>query len=305
MPALRRATPSMPLSSSLPTAGCRRRPGGSARRTSASTCATLSRPRRPTVSAGDAEEQDGASGRPLTAGDLMDADRAAAWLADAAAGKTRTRSTSRGPDAAAYPNSMRVRIDSVNAFAEFIGEPARLDRQPPARGFQLDPGRHRGAAARPDRQAADPRQRDDGAAHRRRRGARRRHRPRRAGAGGPQRQRAAPGRRRAARRRRRGVRSRSPRRRCTSSPAGSPPAPRSSPSSRAATRATCGSPPSRAGPGAASRRPSRASAPPRSAPCTPRTAPWSASCSAPRCAPARCAPPRRRTRWPRRTRHGS
>jgi len=86
------------------------------------------------------QEPGGAGGRPLTAGELMDAERAAAWLADAAAGKTRTRNTSRGSDAAAYPNSMRVRIDSVNAFAEFIGEPARLDRQPPARGFQLAPG---------------------------------------------------------------------------------------------------------------------------------------------------------------------
>ena len=93
------------------------------------------------VDADDAEGQDGTSARPLTAGDLMDADRAAAWLADAAAGKTRTRNTNRGPDAAAYPNSMRVRIDSVNAFAEFIGHPARLDRQPPARGFQLAPER--------------------------------------------------------------------------------------------------------------------------------------------------------------------
>jgi site-specific recombinase XerC len=65
---------------------------------------------------------------PLTAGDLMDTERAAAWLADAAAGKTRVRNTSRGPEAAAYPNSMRVRIDSVNALAEFLGEPARLDR---------------------------------------------------------------------------------------------------------------------------------------------------------------------------------
>ncbi len=93
--------------------------------------------------AADGEEdegQAGASERPLTAGELLDGARAAAWLADAAAGKTRTRSTSRGPDAAAYPNSMRVRIDSVNAFAEFIGEPARLDRQPPARGFELAPG---------------------------------------------------------------------------------------------------------------------------------------------------------------------
>jgi hypothetical protein len=95
---------------------------------------------------GDAGSEEGADGQdragvpPLTAGDLMDSERAAAWLADAAAGRTRTRSTSRGPDAAAYPNSMRVRIDSVNAFAEFIGAPARLDRQPPARGFQLGPG---------------------------------------------------------------------------------------------------------------------------------------------------------------------
>jgi integrase len=89
---------------------------------------------------GGDESTEAAAGRPLTAGDLMDGDRAAAWLADAAAGKTRTRNTSRGPEAAAYPNSMRVRIDSVNAFAEFLGVPARLDRQPPARGYQLTPG---------------------------------------------------------------------------------------------------------------------------------------------------------------------
>jgi integrase len=88
----------------------------------------------------DSGEDEGTPSRPLTAGELMDGGRAAAWLADAAAGKTRTRNTSRGPEAAAYPNSMRVRIDSVNAFAEFLGEPARLDRQPPARGYQLPPG---------------------------------------------------------------------------------------------------------------------------------------------------------------------
>jgi hypothetical protein len=87
------------------------------------------------------DEKEAAEGAvPLTAGELMDGERAAAWLADAAAGKTRTRNTSRGPEAAAYPNSMRVRIDSVNAFAEFLGEPGRLDRQPPARGYQLTPG---------------------------------------------------------------------------------------------------------------------------------------------------------------------
>jgi len=89
---------------------------------------------------GPAEEPGEAGAPPLTAGDLMDGDRAAAWLADAAAGKTRTRNTRRGPEAAAYPSSMRVRIDSVNAFAEFLGVPARLDRQPPARGYQLTPG---------------------------------------------------------------------------------------------------------------------------------------------------------------------
>jgi hypothetical protein len=88
----------------------------------------------------NAEGTDGPAARPLTAGDLMDGERAAAWLADAAAGKTRTRNTSRGPEATAYPNSMRVRIDSVNALAEFLGEPGRLDRQPPARGYELTPG---------------------------------------------------------------------------------------------------------------------------------------------------------------------
>jgi hypothetical protein len=82
----------------------------------------------------------GAATRPLTAGELMDSGRAAAWLADAAAGRTRTRNTSRGPEAAAYPNSMRVRIDSVNGLAEFIGARFRIERRPPARGFALPPG---------------------------------------------------------------------------------------------------------------------------------------------------------------------
>ena len=34
---------------------------------------------------------------------------------------------------------MRVRIDSYNAFAEFLGLPDRRDSQPPARGFYLTP----------------------------------------------------------------------------------------------------------------------------------------------------------------------
>lgn len=75
----------------------------------------------------------------ITVGELMDAARADAWLADAAAGKTRTRNTLRGPDAVAYTNSMRVRVDSYNAFAEFLGLPGRLDSQAPASGFYLTP----------------------------------------------------------------------------------------------------------------------------------------------------------------------
>jgi site-specific recombinase XerD len=75
----------------------------------------------------------------LTAGELMDPARAEAWLADAAAGRLRTRNTLRGPQAAAYPNSMRVRIGSYNAFAEFLGLPDRRDNEPPARGFYLTP----------------------------------------------------------------------------------------------------------------------------------------------------------------------
>jgi integrase len=87
-----------------------------------------------------ARQAAGTTAPALTAGDLMDGERAQAWLADAAAGKTRIRNTIRGPEAAAYPNSMRVRADTLNAFAEFLGEPARVDRQPPARGYHLTPG---------------------------------------------------------------------------------------------------------------------------------------------------------------------
>jgi hypothetical protein len=75
----------------------------------------------------------------MTAAELMDPARADAWLTDAAAGRLRTRNTLRGPAAAAYPNSMRVRIGSYNAFAEFLGLPDRRDNEPPARGFYLTP----------------------------------------------------------------------------------------------------------------------------------------------------------------------
>jgi hypothetical protein len=75
----------------------------------------------------------------ITAAELLDPARADAWIGDAAAGKTRTRKTLRGREAAAYTNSMRVRIDSYNAFAEFLGLPGRRDSQPPASGDRLTP----------------------------------------------------------------------------------------------------------------------------------------------------------------------
>jgi integrase len=83
--------------------------------------------------------QQAAGSGQLTAGELMDPSRAAAWLGDAADGKLRTRNTLRGPEAASYPNSMRVRIRTYNAFAEFLGLADRRDNEPPARGFYLTP----------------------------------------------------------------------------------------------------------------------------------------------------------------------
>jgi integrase len=83
------------------------------------------------------EEAAGTVDVPL--GDLMDPARAGTWLADASAGKTRTRNSLYGPEAAAYSNSMRVRTDSYNAFAEFLGLPDRVDSQAPASGFYLTP----------------------------------------------------------------------------------------------------------------------------------------------------------------------
>jgi hypothetical protein len=83
--------------------------------------------------------QEATGGTDISAGELMEPARTAAWLAAAADGKTRTRNTLGGPDAAAYSNSMRVRIDSYNAFAEFLCLPDRYDRQPPAAGDYLSP----------------------------------------------------------------------------------------------------------------------------------------------------------------------
>jgi integrase len=86
-----------------------------------------------------AHAQQAAGKTGMTAGELMDPAKSAAWLADAAGGKTRTRNTIRGPEAAAYPNSMRVRIDTWNGFAEFLGLADRRDTERPAPGFALTP----------------------------------------------------------------------------------------------------------------------------------------------------------------------
>lgn len=75
----------------------------------------------------------------ITIAELLNPARADAWLSDAAAGKTRTRNTLRGRDAAAHPNSMRVRIDSYNSFAEFLCRLDRRDSQPPTYGYRLTP----------------------------------------------------------------------------------------------------------------------------------------------------------------------
>ena len=84
--------------------------------------------------------QEATGNNQLTVGDLMDPERTEAWLAAAAEGKMRTRNTRYGPEAAAQPNSMRVRVDSYNAFAQFLGclVAARARRLPC--GFHLTPG---------------------------------------------------------------------------------------------------------------------------------------------------------------------
>jgi hypothetical protein len=83
--------------------------------------------------------QEAAGTADVSARELMEPARTGAWLADAADGRTRTRNTLGGPEAAAYSNSMRVRIDTCNAFAEFLCLPDRYDREPPAAGDYLTP----------------------------------------------------------------------------------------------------------------------------------------------------------------------
>jgi integrase len=75
----------------------------------------------------------------VTVGDLLSPGRVEAWLDDAVAGRTRTRNTLHGPQATAHRNSMRVRADSYNAFAEFLGSPDRVDADRPEPGDMLTP----------------------------------------------------------------------------------------------------------------------------------------------------------------------
>ncbi|WP_406152190.1 hypothetical protein [Streptomyces sp. NBC_01012] len=75
----------------------------------------------------------------LDVDELMDFARAEAWLAAAAAGRTRRRNTLTGPDAAAAGNSQRARVQTWNSFAEHLGLPLRLETPPAAHGDWLEP----------------------------------------------------------------------------------------------------------------------------------------------------------------------
>lgn len=75
----------------------------------------------------------------LTVAELMSLPRADAWLADAAAGRTRRRNTLLGPAAAAAGNSQRSRISTWNLFAEHLGLTLRLDVPGREHGDWLDP----------------------------------------------------------------------------------------------------------------------------------------------------------------------
>lgn len=75
----------------------------------------------------------------LTAEELMDLERADAWLAAAAAGELRQRNTLHGPRAASAAASERSRIITYNVFAAHLGTPWRLEIPPNETGEHLDP----------------------------------------------------------------------------------------------------------------------------------------------------------------------
>ncbi|MGW0784158.1 hypothetical protein [Streptomyces sp. NPDC002913] len=75
----------------------------------------------------------------LPVDELMNPTRAGAWLAAAAAGRTRTRNTLTGPHAVAAGNTQRARIQTWNSFAEHLGLALRLETPPAAHGDWLEP----------------------------------------------------------------------------------------------------------------------------------------------------------------------
>jgi integrase len=83
---------------------------------------------------------DAARAATITAGELLDPDRASAWLEAAAAGETRRRNTLRGPDAPASEESQRARAQSYNSLAAHHGAPHRLEVAPQGTGEHLTPG---------------------------------------------------------------------------------------------------------------------------------------------------------------------
>ncbi|GAA2603635.1 MULTISPECIES: hypothetical protein [Streptomyces] len=76
----------------------------------------------------------------LTADDLVQPERADAWFAAADAGETRRRNTLTGPDAAAAYDSQRARIQTYNAFVDYLAL-SGLHRPYPASGHgdRLEP----------------------------------------------------------------------------------------------------------------------------------------------------------------------
>ncbi|PNV30940.1 hypothetical protein C1708_33230 [Streptomyces sp. DH-12] len=76
----------------------------------------------------------------LTAEELVEPERAASWLDAAGAGETRRRNTLAGPDAVAAHDSQRARIQTYNAFVDYLAL-SGLHRPYPASGHsdRLEP----------------------------------------------------------------------------------------------------------------------------------------------------------------------
>jgi integrase len=75
----------------------------------------------------------------LTAEQLMEPQRAAAWYNDAQAGLTRQRNTLHGPQADAAQATQRSRAITYNLFSAWLGLPHQLELPPVTTGEHLDP----------------------------------------------------------------------------------------------------------------------------------------------------------------------